>query len=164
MYWLGALGSRYHKSKGFAGWVECFAARSWFSRFGESPVHVLCSNDGLYRLGRAGSRGGVRHLPLFLGRYPHLGAGGTVRSGLVVSRVRSVGRQDRGDLAIHSVLGSSVKRGILLLRLLLRLLCGIDPRLHYVAVVLYPGSSTQERVALYVNRFFETIDLFLGEC
>ena len=51
----------------------------------------------------------------------------------------------------------------MLLRLLLCLLRGIDPRLHNVAVVLYPGSSTQERVALYIDRFFETIDLFLGE-
>src|SRR5215212_4823814 len=111
MYWPGAFGSRYYKSTSVAAWVECFAARTWFTRFGEDPVHVLCSNDGLYRLERAGSRGRVRHLPLFLGGYPHLGAGATVRSWLVMSRVRSLGRQGRGNLATHSSLGSSVNRG-----------------------------------------------------
>jgi hypothetical protein len=30
---------------------------------------------------------------------------------LVMSRVRSMGRQDRGDLANHSSLGSSVNKG-----------------------------------------------------
>jgi hypothetical protein len=50
-----------------------------------------------------------------------------------------------------------------ILELLLRLLCSIDPRLYNAAVVVDPGFGTYHRVACCIDRFFEVVDLLLGE-
>src|SRR5215203_168047 len=46
---------------------------------------------------------------------------------------------------------------------MLRLLRGVYPGLHHVAVVLRPSPGTRERVARRVNGAFEVVDLLLGE-